>query len=165
LKSKIIEDFFREGIAADQYFYWRQVKNIHEERLDAAPTDVEKRYERLKWETWSKDFRKDKPLLKEYLETLGSVDEKKKNAITDIRSMILNGDMPNTPTGSAIAKMTRYYDDFAAQFDQIQGSTDGERSYKKYLRQQTLEKMLSLALDNPNAMSAYRTLFEPLVGE
>lgn len=165
LKSKIVEDFFKEGIAADQYFYWRQVKNIHEERLDSAQTDVEKRYERLKWETWSKDFRKDKPLLKEYLETLGSVDERKKNAITDIRSMILNGDMPDTPTGSAIAKMTRYYDDFAAQFDQIQGSTDGERAYKKYLRQQTLEKMLSLALENPNAMSAYRTLFEPLVGE
>ena len=79
--------------------------------------------------------------------------------------MILNGDMPSTPTGSAIAKMTRYYDDFAAQFDQIQGSTDGERAYKKYLRQQTLEKMLSLALKNPSAMSAYRTLFEPLVGE
>jgi hypothetical protein len=164
-KSKIIEDFFREGIASDQYFYWRQVKTIHENRLAAAGTNAEKRYERLKWETWSKDFRKDKPLLREYLESLGSVDEKKKNAVTDIRSMILNGDMPNNPTGSAIAKMTRYYDDFTAQFDQIQGSTEAERAYKKVLRQQTVEKMLDLALKNPGAMNAYRTLFEPLVGE
>jgi hypothetical protein len=164
-KSKIIEDFFREGIASDQYFFWRQVKTIHENRLAAAGTDAEKRYERLKWETWSKDFRKDKPLLREYLESLGSVDEKKKNAVTDIRSMILNGDMPNNPTGIALAKMTRYYDDFTAQFDQIQGSTEAERAYKKILRQQTVEKMLDLALKNPGAMNAYRTLFEPLVGE
>jgi hypothetical protein len=164
-RSKTVEDFFTESIAADQYFYWRQVKSFHEGLMENLTDPTERRIERLKFDTWNQEYRKDKPLFRQYLETLGAKREDKIAAITDIRKMILDGNMPNSENGKDLAKMVKLYDDFQIQFDKIQGSRNIDINARKTLRKLTIDQLFEVAQKNAGMMNAFRTLFEPLVGE
>jgi hypothetical protein len=165
LESKTVKDFFKESIAADQYFFYRQVRVDHERKLEQMTDPVERRIQNLKWETWSKEFRGRYPRLREYMENITSNNEAKMNIISDLELMIRNGDMPNTQNGRDLAKMIAIYNDFTIGIDKLQGSRDVEVQARKILRQRALDELFKIAEENPNVMNAYRTLFDPLVGE
>ena len=165
LESKAVKDFFKEAIAADQYFFYRQVRLSHEKKLEQITDPVQKRVQNLIWEDWSKNYRARYPMLREYMENITSNDEAKKNAIADLELMIKSGDMPNTQNGRDIAKMIAIYNDFVLAKDKLQGNRTVEVQARKLLREQTLDQIFQIAEKNPNVMNAYRTLFDPLVGE
>ena len=165
LESKTVRNFFRESIAADQYFFYRQTRIAHEKELERMTDPVEKRIQNLKWDTWSKEYRGRYPMLREYLENVTSNDEAKKNTIVDLELMIKNGDMPNNQNGRDLAKMIAIYNDFTVGIDKLQGNKDVEIQARKVLRQRALDQIFKIAEENPNVMNAYRTLFDPLVGE
>jgi hypothetical protein len=165
LESKAVKDFFKESIAADQYFFYRQVRLNHEKKLEQITDPVQRRVQNLIWEDWSKKYRARYPMLREYMENITSNDSAKQNAIGDLELMIKNGDMPNNQNGRDIAKMIAIYNDFVLAKDKLQGNRTVEVQARKLLRQQTLNQIFQIAEKNPNVMNAYRTLFDPLVGE
>jgi hypothetical protein len=165
LESKAVKDFFKESIAADQYFFYRQVRLSHEKKLEQITDPVQRRVQNLIWEDWSKNYRARYPMLREYMESITSNDSAKQNAIGDLELMIKNGDMPNNQNGRDIAKMIAIYNDFVLAKDKLQGNRTVEVQARKLLRQQTLNQIFQIAEKNPNVMNAYRTLFDPLVGE
>jgi hypothetical protein len=92
-------------------------------------------------------------------------DQAKKNTITELYNMYQKGDMPNTDSNQKLVKMMKLYNEFTSKFQAVQGRTDEEVAYRKNLRKDALELMLEYAGSDDQALAAYRTLFDPLIGE
>jgi hypothetical protein len=61
--------------------------------------------------------------------------------------------------------MVNLYYEFNSKVKAVSGQTDGEVAFRKALRKQALDLMLQYAGYDDQALAAYRTLFDPLIGE
>jgi hypothetical protein len=94
-----------------------------------------------------------------------SNDTVKKEAIKELYSMYQKGDMPGTESNKKIVRMTEAYNEFNSLINSVNGRTDEEVAYRKNLRAQARDFMLDVAGGDEQALAAYRTLFDPLIGE
>ena len=164
-EMKTIEKFATEANTFEDYFYWRQVKNFSDLDIANAQSPAEKKALQARWESWSKQYRAQNPHVQVYLDNIVRNDQAKKNTITELYNMYQKGDMPNTDSNQKLVKMMKLYNEFTSKFQAVQGRTDEEVAYRKNLRKDALELMLEYAGSDDQALAAYRTLFDPLIGE
>jgi len=164
-EMKTIEKFAYEAVVAEDYFYWRQVKNFQDERIANTPNTAEKRAFQSQWEAWSRQYREQNPHVQVYLDSIVRNDQAKKNVISELANMNRKGDVPDTESNRKIIQMVDLYNQFSSNITSVTGRTDEEVSYRKNLRRTTLEYMLEIAQNDSQALAAYRTLFDPLIGE
>jgi hypothetical protein len=164
-EMKDIEKFAFESLVADDYFYWRQVKNFQDEKIENAAGPAEKRALRAQWDAWSKEYREENPHVQVYLDNMVSNDTVKKEAIKELYNMYQKGDMPGTESNKKIVRMTEAYNEFNSLINSVTGRTDEEVAYRKNLRLEARNFMLDVAGGDEQALAAYRTLFDPLIGE
>lgn len=164
-EMKDIEKFAFEAVVAEDYFYWRQVKNFQDQKIESAASPAEKRSLQANWDAWSKEYRAQNPHVQIYLDNMVRNDTAKKETISELFNMYRKGDMPDTESNRKIIEMVRSYNEFVGLISSVTGRTDEEVAYRKNLRQDTLEYMLQIASGDEQALAAYRTLFDPLIGE
>jgi hypothetical protein len=61
--------------------------------------------------------------------------------------------------------MIMQYDNAQAQISGIQGSTNRADAYKKLIKSDLKDFLRTLAGSDPNAISLYWNIFEPLIGD
>jgi hypothetical protein len=164
-EMKTIEKFATEANTFEDYFYWRQVKNFSDLDIANAQAPAEKKALQARWESWSKQYRTQNPHVQVYLDNIVRNDQAKKNTITELYNMYQKGDMPNTGSNQKLVKMLKLYNEFTSKLQAVQGRTDEEVAYRKNLRKDALDLMLEYAGSDDQALAAYRTLFDPLIGE
>ena len=164
-EMKNIEKFATEANTFEDYFYWRQVKNFSDLDIANAQAPAEKKALQARWESWSKQYRTQNPHVQVYLDNIVRNDQAKKNTITELYNMYQKGDMPNTGSNQKLVKMLKLYNEFTSKLQAVQGRTDEEVAYRKNLRKDALDLMLEYAGSDDQALAAYRTLFDPLIGE
>lgn len=164
-EMKDIERFAFESVVAEDYNYWRLVKNFQDEKIANAASPAEKRALQADWDAWSKEYRAQNPHVQIYLDNMVRNDTAKKETIEELYNMYRKGDMPDTDSNRKVIEMVRSYNEFVGLISSVTGRTDEEVAYRKNLRQDTLEYMLQIASGDEQALAAYRTLFDPLIGE
>jgi hypothetical protein len=164
-EMKNIEKYAFEALVAEDYYYWRQAKGFQDEKIKNATSAAEKRALRAQWDAWSKEYREENPHVQVYLDNMVSNDTVKKEAIKELYSMYQKGDMPNTESNKKIVRMTEAYNEFNSLINSVNGRTDEEVAYRKNLRAQARDFMLDVAGGDEQVLAAYRTLFDPLIGE
>lgn len=164
-EMKDVEKFAFEAVVAEDYFYWRQVKNFQDDKIANAASPAEKRALQAQWEAWSKEYRAENPHVQVYLDNMVRNDTVKKETIEELYSMYRKGDMPGTESNKKIIEMVKIYNEFVSTISSVSGRTDEEVAFRRNLRKDTLDYMLQLASGDEQALAAYRTLFDPLIGE
>jgi hypothetical protein len=164
-EMKNIEKYAFEALVSEDYYFWRQAKNFQDEKIKNATSAPEKRALRAQWDAWSKEYREENPHVQVYLDNMVSNDTVKKEAIKELYNMYQKGDMPGTESNGKIIRMTEAYNEFNSLINSVTGRTDEEVAYRKNLRADAREFMLNTAGGDEQALAAYRTLFDPLIGE
>ena len=164
-EMKNVEKYAFEALVAEDYYFWRQAKSFQDEKIKNATSAPEKRALRAQWDAWSKEYREENPHVQVYLDNMVSNDTVKKEAIKELYSMYQKGDMPGTDSNKKIVRMTEAYNEFNSLINSVNGRTDEEVAYRKNLRAQARDFMLDVAGGDEQALAAYRTLFDPLIGE
>lgn len=164
-EMKDIEKFAAEASVAEDYFYWRSVKNFQDQRIAESSDEVEKRLLRSKWETWSKQYRNTHPGVQVYLDNIVQKNQEKRDVITELFNMHRKGDMPKTESNTKIVNMITIYNEYTSLTNIVTGTTQEDLAFRNELKASSLDKMLEIAGSDDQALAAYRTLFSPLIGE
>jgi hypothetical protein len=164
-EKKDIQKFAAEAVVYEDLFYWRQVKKISDDELISATDAGTKRAIRNRWEAWSSQYRAQHPQVQVYLDNTVRNDQLKKDAVRELWDMNQKKQMPMTDSNKKIMAMVDLYYEFNSKVKSVSGQTDGEVAFRKALRKQSLDLMLQYAGYDDQALAAYRTLFDPLIGE
>jgi hypothetical protein len=164
-EKKDIQKFAAEAVVYEDLFYWRQVKKISDDELVNATDAGTKRAIRNRWEAWSSQYRAQHPQVQVYLDNVVRNDQLKKDAVRELYDMNQKKEMPMTDSNKKIMAMVNLYYEFNSKVKAVSGQTDGEVAFRKALRKQALDLMLQYAGYDDQALAAYRTLFDPLIGE
>ena len=163
-ESKLVRNYLREvSTARDENFYYSQ-QDLYEEELANTFSDYAKRNLKTQWETWSKQFKKARPLLQEEMGKGAENAIKRTQALSDLRTMLSD---PTVKVDPAVRKpiegMLNTYNDYVNARDAVFGSTQSAQNYKDMLKQRTKQELLRLSQTNRNAEDAYFALFSKLI--
>lgn len=158
-QSKPVGDFLQEVFVsrAKNYFYSQQ--DIYEKALENASTDRERKMVNESWSEWSKEYKQTRPLLQLEFAESASKTIKRQQSYSDLKTMLDNVDI-NTPAAQSLRKMVRIYDEYKVNADTVyNSSSDKDINTRQLLRESTLLELKDIAETNPNAASAFETLF------
>ena len=163
-ESKLVRDYLREvSTARDESFYYSQ-QDLYEEELSTTYSDFAKRNLKGQWETWSKEFKKARPLLQEELGKGAETAIKRTQALSDLTTMLSDPNVKVDPkVRKPIEDMLTTYNDYVNARDSVFGNTQSAQNYKDMLKQRTKEELLRLSQTNRNAEDAYFALFSKLI--
>lgn len=158
-QSKPVGDFLQEVFVsrAKNYFYSQQ--DIYEKALENAGTDRERKIVNESWLQWSKEYKQTRPLLQLEFADAASSTIKKQQSYNDLKNM-LNKVNINTPAAQSLRKMIEIYDEYKVTVDTVYNSrSDKDINTRQLLKESTLLELKDIAETNPNAASAFETLF------
>lgn len=162
VKNKIIEDYVYEIATANaRKQYYEITDSINAKIAESTDTNF-KRYLRSDLQSKQQIMKKAFPLLATSLS--GGDQNKKVNALNDLRDLITSGKAPNPKLAKKFYAMIAAYDDYVAK-TAVLGGRDNDRNYKNYLQSDLRDVLVTIASNNPNAQAVYNTLLDPLIGE
>jgi hypothetical protein len=163
-ESKLVRDYLREvSTARDEAFYYSQ-QDLYEEELSTISSDFAKRNLKTQWESWSKQFKKARPLLQEEMGKGAENAIKRTQALTDLTTMLSDPTVKVDPAvRQPIEGMLTTYNDYINARDSVFGNTQSAQNYKDMLKQRTKVELLRLSKLNRNAEDAYFALFSKLI--
>jgi hypothetical protein len=163
-ESKLVRDYLREvSTARDEAFYYSQ-QDLYEEELSTISNDFAKRNLKLQWDTWSKQFKKARPLLQEELGKGAERSIQRNQSLSDLTTMLLDPTVKVDPAvRRPIEGMLDVYNSYVNARDSVFGNTESANNYKDILKQRAKEELFRLSQTNRNAEDAYFALFSKLI--
>ena len=165
-QRKLVGDFLREvSVATDEKLYYQQ-KAVKDEALEKAFSDRERRIIQDRWETWSKEFLAGRPLLK--LEFTNSQEGaiKRQMAYKDLTTMLAEQPNLKGATVSRLRQMVREYEDYTlAVSTQFNSNSERDIRTRSTMKEAIRLRLEDVATGDPQAVSAFNTLFNRLIGD
>lgn len=162
VKNKILEDYVFEIATANARKTYYQISDDINAKIAASPDPMYKRFLRQDLQTKQQQLKKYFPLLSTALS--GANQTKKQNALNDLRDVVLTGKAPDKNLAKQFYTMIALYDNYISKTSGL-GSTNNDTNYKKFLKADLKDNLVTAAGTNANAQSVYNTLLEPLIGE
>jgi hypothetical protein len=155
----------REASTAEARQKYNTRRDYYDSLIQENPSIGVKRYYRNLWKQEQTFFKNSYPLLARQLEMNEGYKSLKTEALNDLRKVVDNGLAPNKELGTLFKSMIMQYDNAQAQISGIQGSTNRADAYKKLIKSDLKDFLRTLAGSDPNAISLYWNIFEPLIGD
>jgi hypothetical protein len=162
--NKTVTDFVREvSTAKDRQTYYAKRNDFEEQMTYTTNTDL-KRQLRDEWQTWADEFKGARPLLQQQLGKSAENAIQRVTALDDLRNMLNDPEVKTQPKlRSILNEMVSAYDDYTNQRDLTTSISFGKKQdYKDQLKLNAKATLEALAQSDPNALAAYRSLFDPL---
>ena len=162
--NKTVTDFVREvSTAKDRQTYYAKRNDFEEQMTYTTNTDL-KRQLRDEWQTWADEFKGARPLLQQQLGKSAENAIQRVTALDDLRNMLNDPGVKTQPKlRSILNEMVSAYDDYTNQRDLTTSIGFGKKQdYKDQLKLNAKATLEALAQSDPNALAAYRSLFDPL---
>ena len=162
--NKTVTDFVREvSTAKDRQIYFNK-RNEFEEQMSYTTDTNLKRQLRDEWQNWADEFKGARPLLQQQLGKFAENAIQRITAINDLRNMLNDPEVKTQPKlRSILSDMVSTYDDYTNQRDLTTSISFGnQQDYKDQLKLNAKATLEALAESDPNALAAYRSLFDPL---
>lgn len=162
IENKILRNLAYElsTVAARKKYY--ETKDRYEAAIATEPDPGKRSYMREQLRKEQQILKATNPLLENALK--GGDKVSKQDALTDLRDVLLSGKAPNKELGKKFFSMINTYDIFVRKYEAADNTKAG-RDYKKFLRGDTKDILVTMMGDDPNAQSLYWVLLEPLIGE
>ena len=162
VKNKNLEDYvFQISTANARKTYYEVSDDINAKIANTTDRDY-KRFLRQDLQTKQEVLKKAFPMLATALS--GGDQNKKINALNDLRDVVLSGKAPDKNLAKTFYTMIALYDNYVTKTSGL-GSSNNDSNYKKFLKADLKDNLVTAAGTDPNAQSVYNTLLEPLIGE
>lgn len=165
VKNKQLEDYLREVSTAESRQKYNTRRDYYDSLVQESPNIGTKRYYRSKWKEEQTFFKNAYPLLAKQLEMNEGYKALKNEALDDLRKVVSEGLAPNKELGTIFQSMILTYDNAMTRVSGIQGSSNIADATKKLIKSDLSEFLRTLAGTNPNAISLYYNIFDPLIGD
>jgi hypothetical protein len=162
VKNKNLEDYVFQIATATARKTYYQISDDINAKIAASSDPTYKRFLRQDLQIKQQQLKKYFPLLATALS--GGDQNKKINALNDLRDVVLSGKAPNAKLAKNFYTMIALYDDYVKKTTGL-GSSNNDTNYKKFLKADLKDNLVTAAGTDPNAQSVYNTLLEPLIGE
>jgi hypothetical protein len=162
--NKTVTDFVREiSTAKDRQTYYTKRDEFEEQMSYTTDTNL-KRQLRDEWQAWADEFKGARPLLQQQLGKFAENAIQRVTALDDLRNMLNDPEVKTQPKlRSILNEMVSAYDDYTNQRDLTTSVGFGkQQDYKDQLKLNAKATLQALAESDPNALAAYRSLFDPL---
>lgn len=162
IKNKDLKKFAYEISTAAARKEYYEIKDKWEAAIAAEQNPAKRSYLREELRTKQQILKAANPLLTNALK--GGDKISKDDALTDLRNVLLLGKAPNKELGKKFFSMINTYDIFLRKYDAA-GNSTADKAYKKFLKGDAKDILVTMMGDDPNAQSLYWVLLEPLIGE
>ena len=162
IKNKILEDYIFEIATAGARKTYYEVSDDINAKIAASNDLTYKRFLRQDLQNKQQILKKAFPLLSTALS--GANQTKKQNALDDLRDVVLTGKAPDKKLAVKFYTMIALYDNYISKTSGL-GSSNNDSNYKKFLKADLKDNLVTAAGKDANAQSVYNTLLEPLIGE
>lgn len=165
VQNKQLPDLLREAATAEA----RQIYNARKEYYDNAITstnsiELRRRY-RSQWDDERNFLKATYPLLAKQLENNEGYKALKNEALDDLRRVVYGDIAPNKELQNLFAAMIYKYDESQAALDANAGASTAAENRRAMIKDDLRELLKTMAGTNPNAISLYWNIFDPLIGE
>jgi hypothetical protein len=162
VNNKILRDFVYEIATANARKTYYKISDDINAKIASSNDPTYKRYLRDQLQTQQQGLKAAFPMLATALS--GGNQQLKVNALNDLRDVLKSGLSPQPKLTLTFNKMIDTYDKYAEQISKM-GNTTNDRNYKKFLKDDIKNELVTIAGSNANAQAVYNTLLEPLIGE
>ena len=134
--------------------------------MERAFSDRERRAIQDRWETWSREFLAGRPLLK--LEFINSQEKaiKRQESYNDLKNMLKNEPNLRGATVDKLRQMVQEYEDYTlAVSTQFNSNSERDVRTRSTMKQAIKLRLEDIATGDQQAISAFNTLFNRLIGE
>ncbi len=157
-----IKDFIKSVSVANEKQSYYALVNSWDEKIDNANQYLKPILREQKSKEVER-FKKDKPLLKEELETRNNR-QQIENAYEDLRRLLESGDAPNNELASKYKEMIQTFDEADGMISMIMFDTTENRMQKEILRKSAYQNLERIAGQDPQAKAIVRSIFRELLG-
>lgn len=162
VKNKQIEDYLVQVATAEARKQYYAVSDNWNSKIAGSNDPDYKKYCRFKLQEQQQQLKKIFPLLP--LALSGGDVVKTQNALDDLREVILTNKAPDKKLAKTFMSMITMYDDYKKKTEAL-GNSRNDSNYKKFLKDDTKDKLVTISDKNPSAQAVYWTLLEPLIGD
>jgi hypothetical protein len=158
-----IDEFLRRVTIAEQRTEYYNLKREYDDKIESTSNPTLKTFYRKQWQEASKDFKVDKPLLNEDLQTRDAI-QKVENAYQDLKELVLGEDAPVGQRTDRFKAMIQEYESAQASLVLLSENTKYQRIQRERIRNSTFQAIEQIAMGDPNAEAAVNVLFRRLMG-
>jgi hypothetical protein len=164
-QRKLVGDFLQEvSIATDEQIYYQQ-KEVKDSALERAFSDRERRSIQDNWERWSKEYLASRPLLRTEFTQSAEKAIKRETAYKDLKSMLEDPGLKGT-TVSRLREMVSEYENYTlAVTTQYNSNTTRDIRTRASFKESIKLRLQDIAGEDIQAVSAFKTLFNRLIGD
>ena len=165
LDKKPMGDFLKEvQVSTDRQFYFQQNAKYKEALASTSSTD-QKRQLNDRWSAWSKSFMALRPTLAEEFAQGSLPDVRRRQAVSDLRSMFTKeANPPKGAVANVLKNMLAVYDQYNEAASQITDRSQASLDRLDAMKEGAKIQLQKLSNSNPNTKSAYDVLFAQLIG-
>jgi hypothetical protein len=164
-QRKLVGDFLQEvSVATDEQLYYQQ-KQVKDSALEKSFSDRERRVIQDNWEKWSKEYLAARPLLRTEFIQSSEKQIKRESSYKDLKNMLaepgLKGDTVNR-----LRQMVAEYEDYTlAVTTQYNSNTTRDVRTRASFKESIKLRLEDIAGTDTQAVSAFKTLFNRLIGD
>jgi hypothetical protein len=164
-QRKLVGDFLEEvSIATDEQLYYQQ-KEIKDAALEKAFSDRERRVVQDNWERWSREYLAARPMLRIEFTQSAEKKIKREESYKDLKNMLDEPGLKGS-TVNRLREMVSEYEDYTlAITTQYNSNTDRDIRARASFKESIRLRLEDIAAGDQQAVSAFKTLFNRLIGE
>ena len=159
------ENFIREVATTEARIAYYALLDDMNGKISAAQSMNEKRYWREQLATKKNGLFIAYPLLKVQVSPTSESNAKRIEYINDMKLIIREDIAPNKDLSNQFGAMISEYEKMNAILNRVVGSSDAASEFKKNLKSDTKDVLLTIAEKSDNARTFYYSVIEPLIGD
>jgi hypothetical protein len=164
-QRKLVGDFLEEvSIATDEQLYYQQ-KEIKDAALERAFSDRERRVVQDNWERWSREYLAARPMLRTEFTQSAEKKIEREESYKDLKNMLAEPGLKGSTVNRLRAMVSEYEDYTLAITTQYNSNTDRDIRARASFKESIRLRLEDIAAGDQQAVSAFKTLFNRLIGE
>jgi hypothetical protein len=159
------QNFIREVATTEAKIAYYALNDEMNAKIAASQSMSEKRYWREQLASRKNGLFTAYPLLRVQVIPTTESNAKRIEYIDDMKSIIREGSAPNKELSNQFGALISEYEKMNSILNRVVGSSDKANEFKKNLRSDTKDVLLSIAEKSDNARTFYYSVIEPLIGD
>jgi hypothetical protein len=159
------ENFIREVATTEARIAYYALNDEMNAKIAASQSMDEKRYWRNEFATRKNGLFTAYPLLRVQVSPTSDSNAKRIEYINDMKLIIREGTAPDKDLSNQFGAMISEYEKMNGILNRVVGSSDRASEFKKNLKSDTKDVLLTIAEKSDNARTFYYSVIEPLIGD
>ena len=159
------KNFIREVATTEARIAYYKLNDEMTEKINASQSANEKRYWRAQLESRKNGLFIAYPLLRVQVSPTAESNAQRIEYINDMKLILRDGTAPDKELANQFGALISEYEKMNSILNRVQGSSDRANEFKKNLKSDTKDVLLTIAQKSDNATTFYYSVIEPLIGE